>query len=291
MVWVKKQAEAARNMKFRVLATSPQKFLALFGAWSALLGEASLAYSNGFLTSAMVREFSTPPLLDMLVSTKHGKAPLLHQRGDRCRCMEVHRNRWPFGFDYLLHDYLDFQPDAVEAAVKNRQAAERDDRGLRRQLRERDGGMCRYCARETNPKDTRGATGQQFDHVDPHTAAGASNMVTACRECNQRKGQRTPGEAGMRLLTLAEIGARRPRADHGAEVADHGDASYPASYGTGRYGEDEEPADAFASVGPPEISRPADRPNPYHRGPNRLDPEHFAGLPEVDEDGGLPAAA
>jgi 5-methylcytosine-specific restriction endonuclease McrA len=43
------------------------------------------------------------------------------------------------------------------------------------------------------------------DHVVPASRGGSSaweNCVTACRHCNQRKDDRTPEEAGMKLLAV-----------------------------------------------------------------------------------------
>ena len=42
-----------------------------------------------------------------------------------------------------------------------------------------------------------------IDHVVPRCQQGPStwgNSVAACRTCNERKGGRTPQEAGMRLM-------------------------------------------------------------------------------------------
>lgn len=68
-----------------------------------------------------------------------------------------------------------------------------------RTLFQRDRNLCLYC-------------GEQFpqhlltrDHVMPASRGGASaweNCVTACRHCNQRKDDRTPEEANMRLLAV-----------------------------------------------------------------------------------------
>lgn len=68
-----------------------------------------------------------------------------------------------------------------------------------RTLFQRDRNLCLYC-------------GNQFpanlltrDHVIPASRGGASaweNCVTACRHCNQRKDDRTPEEAGMKLLAV-----------------------------------------------------------------------------------------
>ncbi len=61
----------------------------------------------------------------------------------------------------------------------------------------RDGGRCQYCAR---PFPTAEFT---LDHVIPRSRGGGStweNLVSACKPCNNRKGDRTPAEAGMTLL-------------------------------------------------------------------------------------------
>lgn len=58
----------------------------------------------------------------------------------------------------------------------------------------RDRHTCRYCKRPG--ADT-------MDHVYPESRGGPTswlNCVTACEECNGRKADRTPEEAGMPLL-------------------------------------------------------------------------------------------
>lgn len=67
----------------------------------------------------------------------------------------------------------------------------------RRNLLKRDGGACQYCGRRVPPNEV------SIDHVFPRSRGGASswqNCVLACRRCNVTKGNRTPKEAGMRLL-------------------------------------------------------------------------------------------
>ncbi|WP_457630207.1 HNH endonuclease [Oceanithermus sp.] len=69
----------------------------------------------------------------------------------------------------------------------------------RHNILRRDGYTCQYCGR-------RGRV-LTIDHVVPRSRGGQDtweNLVTACLECNTRKGDRTPEEAGMPLL-------RRPR--------------------------------------------------------------------------------
>ncbi len=71
----------------------------------------------------------------------------------------------------------------------------------------RDNRRCGYC----------GATATTIDHVLPRSRGGRNswkNTVAACYDCNQRKGNRTPAEARMRLRitpftpTWATIGVR-----------------------------------------------------------------------------------
>lgn len=62
----------------------------------------------------------------------------------------------------------------------------------------RDKFRCQYCGE----KET--AAGLTLDHIMPRSRGGDNspvNVVTACVECNNRKGNRTPAEARMPLLT------------------------------------------------------------------------------------------
>ena len=68
-----------------------------------------------------------------------------------------------------------------------------------RTLFHRDQNICLYCGLQF-------AHGQLTrDHVIPASRSGLStweNCVTACRHCNQRKDDRTPEEASMKLLAV-----------------------------------------------------------------------------------------
>lgn len=71
----------------------------------------------------------------------------------------------------------------------------------RRNLLLRDGYQCQYCG------SSPGVRGLNVDHVLPRSRGGPDtweNLVISCRECNLRKGRKTPEEAGMRL-------ARKPQ--------------------------------------------------------------------------------
>jgi len=61
----------------------------------------------------------------------------------------------------------------------------------------RDGHICQYCGEKFLSSDL------ELEHVIPRARCGLStweNLVAACRDCNARKADRTPAEAGMKLL-------------------------------------------------------------------------------------------
>ena len=61
----------------------------------------------------------------------------------------------------------------------------------------RDRGQCQYCAQRLPRAELN------LDHVLPRSRGGTSvweNVVCSCVGCNRMKGNRTPGEAGMRLV-------------------------------------------------------------------------------------------
>ena len=67
----------------------------------------------------------------------------------------------------------------------------------RRGLLARDHYTCEYCGKQCSAREAT------VDHVLPVSRGGRSswgNTVTACFRCNQRKADRTPHEAGMKLL-------------------------------------------------------------------------------------------
>lgn len=66
----------------------------------------------------------------------------------------------------------------------------------RRALFQRDNATCQYCGEQ--PKSL------EVEHVVPRSKGGRNvweNVTTACRACNAHKRDRTPEEAGMRLLS------------------------------------------------------------------------------------------
>lgn len=66
----------------------------------------------------------------------------------------------------------------------------------------RDSYCCMYCGRHRS--ELRGRHYLTRDHILPMSRGGTNsweNVVTSCSPCNNRKGDRLPREAGMRLLT------------------------------------------------------------------------------------------
>lgn len=68
-----------------------------------------------------------------------------------------------------------------------------------RLLFRRDGHRCMYCG------DVFEDSALTRDHIIPQVQGGPDtwvNVVAACRRCNNRKGGRTPEQAGMALLAI-----------------------------------------------------------------------------------------
>jgi 5-methylcytosine-specific restriction endonuclease McrA len=66
----------------------------------------------------------------------------------------------------------------------------------------RDNYACQYCGRHR--LELRGREFLTRDHICPTSRGGGNtwdNVVTSCSPCNNRKGNRLPREAGMRLLS------------------------------------------------------------------------------------------
>ncbi len=69
----------------------------------------------------------------------------------------------------------------------------------RKNLFKRDRHTCQYCGAQPGPESLT------IEHVVPRSKGGVSsweNCVLACVECNKRKADRTPEQAGLRLRTV-----------------------------------------------------------------------------------------
>jgi 5-methylcytosine-specific restriction endonuclease McrA len=90
--------------------------------------------------------------------------------------------------------------------------------GMRRfRIFVRDQFRCQYCGAKLLARELT------LDHITPRSKRGRStpeNLVTACVNCNTRKGSRTPEEARMPLLTSQKalrVGLERVLLCHYAE--------------------------------------------------------------------------
>ncbi len=65
----------------------------------------------------------------------------------------------------------------------------------RKNILKRDGNQCQYCGKKSVPLT--------IDHVIPRYRGGKDtweNLVCACVSCNNKKGNRTPTEAGLIMM-------------------------------------------------------------------------------------------
>jgi len=75
----------------------------------------------------------------------------------------------------------------------------------RKNILVRDNNTCQYCGKHGGSLTV--------DHIYPKFRGGQDtweNLVGACKECNQKKGERTPDEANMPLLKIP----KRPNRIH-----------------------------------------------------------------------------
>lgn len=78
----------------------------------------------------------------------------------------------------------------------------RKSRFNRNGLFRRDGYTCQYCGRKFKLSDLT------IDHILPSSRGGKTtwmNCVASCFSCNNKKSNKTPDEAHMKLLSLPKI--------------------------------------------------------------------------------------
>lgn len=93
---------------------------------------------------------------------------------------------------------LQFQTPAVIRFFDKLRTNKRAIKFSRQNVYARDKGRCQYCGNNVR-RDI--AT---YDHVVPRSKGGHTNwtnIVIACQDCNQKKRDRLPAQAGMRLRT------------------------------------------------------------------------------------------
>ena len=99
--------------------------------------------------------------------------------------------------EYVPAPSITLRTPAVVRLTKARVPTQNKVRFSRINVLLRDGFRCQYCGAK------RPASELNYDHVLPRVRGGRTiweNIVTSCYACNDRKGSRTPVEAGMTLL-------------------------------------------------------------------------------------------
>lgn len=84
----------------------------------------------------------------------------------------------------------------------------------------RDNFTCQYCGVESPADDLT------FDHVMPRSRGGDTgwtNIVTACPTCNRKKGDRTPEEAEMPLMSEPKQPQWWPFSRYSKQLNEHPD--------------------------------------------------------------------
>jgi 5-methylcytosine-specific restriction endonuclease McrA len=87
----------------------------------------------------------------------------------------------------------------IIVAVNYARVPKRRPRLSARTIRERDGNRCQYTGRPLRPEEG------SLDHVVPRSRGGRDsweNLVWSAKEVNQRKADRLPHEAGLKLLSV-----------------------------------------------------------------------------------------
>jgi len=110
---------------------------------------------------------------------------------------DVSKAKKAFGEGMIRSCRLSLVPPEVIMVTTYEKQGERSVVFSRRNLFKRDRYTCMYCG--SQPSNHEDLT---VDHVVPRAKGGKStweNTVLACFECNKRKADRTPEQAGMKL--------------------------------------------------------------------------------------------
>ncbi|MGH7279927.1 MAG: HNH endonuclease [Polyangiaceae bacterium] len=98
--------------------------------------------------------------------------------------------------DEVRAQHFALQTPAVVRLKKARHATKHVVCFSRINVYTRDDFRCQYCGEKRAMRDLN------YDHVIPRVRGGKTtweNIVTSCYACNDKKGSRTPEEAGMKL--------------------------------------------------------------------------------------------
>lgn len=218
MAWTKQDDKSWLNERLQDACLEDPAALALYWQMNPRVGHDN---TEGVVTKRMLQQLCglfglRNELTTILVATG-----LWHTSKSLHRC---ERCRWRVGLiagsgklatdEFYVHDFLEENLTRNQALWSEEQRKHQRNKELgrnpqlRRQIYERDHGLCRYCGIEPDVNDKVGLNGRTHDHVDPSEMVNRlENIVIACRGCNSRKNDRHLSTAGMELLTSASPGA------------------------------------------------------------------------------------
>lgn len=113
---------------------------------------------------------------------------------------------WSEGMIHRPNGVVQRKPSVVRMKAWEKKIPFRKQKSTRSMIYQRDNFTCQYCAQKFGVKDLT------LDHIFPKGKGGdndSTNLVTACKPCNNRKACRTPEEARMPLinpLTVYRVG-------------------------------------------------------------------------------------
>lgn len=124
----------------------------------------------------------------MEVSRRHALKAIATERAEAL-CLDTWTRKAMYEIEDI-HDFACILYPGVQAIKDSKMKLGKGFRGIL----ERDEFVCQYgCGRRATT----------VDHVVPRAQGGGSNptnLVAACLECNQKKADRTPAQAGMPLI-------------------------------------------------------------------------------------------
>lgn len=120
--------------------------------------------------------------------------PATFERHDLTSWGEASKAKQVFGSGLIRSQRLALVPPEVVVLSNYDGRGERSVVFSRKNVFKRDRYTCQYCGRQPGPEELT------IDHVLPKSRGGRSsweNCLLACVECNAKKANRTPAEAGM----------------------------------------------------------------------------------------------
>lgn len=125
--------------------------------------------------------------------------PETYQTHDLGTWNDVSRAKARFEGERIRSTRLALVPPEVILLKTYQGQGERSVVFSRKNIFKRDRFTCQYCGAQPGPDSLT------IEHIVPRSKGGISsweNCVLACVECNKRKADRTPEQAGMRLRTV-----------------------------------------------------------------------------------------